>query len=281
MEDQLSSEFAHLIVRHTDREPYVSRYGPDLIETIGYNRPYPWLASGCTDAAISRDGRWLLARPILNDFRAPWLAHADVGHFHTELPDEHSVVVQAAFHPDSRYALLAFKSGFAQLWDLEKRPGPGPVGPGLPMPGEPRQIGFSPDGRIAFGVGSADERVHLWDPWSGLPLGPPLEHPGVVQVAFHPNGQAIATAGKDGMVRLWRLPAPVEGTPVHLRCWVEALTRREFVHAPAEGVEVLTNEQAGDRRLRLGAEFGGEPAAPSPVWAVPGSVPLELLRAAK
>jgi hypothetical protein len=53
-------------------------------------------------------------------------------------------------------------------------------------------------------------------------LGPPLaQHEDITAVEFGPDE---AVGGHGGLVRLWALPAPVEGEAEWVRLWIESLT---------------------------------------------------------
>jgi WD40 repeat protein len=64
-------------------------------------------------------------------------------------------------------------------------------------------IQFTRDGR-RFLTASADQTARLWDAATGQPVGKPLAHGALVQVArFSPDEATILTGCADGTVRLW------------------------------------------------------------------------------
>jgi WD40 repeat protein len=56
-------------------------------------------------------------------------------------------------------------------------------------------------------VGGADSCVYLWNAADGKLLDTRIAHVGeVTSVAFHPQSTQMATAGKDGMIKIWAMP---------------------------------------------------------------------------
>ena len=136
------------------------------------------------------------------------LGHRLVGH-KTEVP-------AVAFSPDGLTLATLDQSGVIMLWDVtSRRPARGPLV--IPRPGGlVRSLAFSPDGRWLIAGGaprrreSAVERISeaqlfRWDVTSNyLPVGEPLSaHDEIVKIAFSPNGDRLATAGRDGVIILW------------------------------------------------------------------------------
>ncbi|MFD5507597.1 hypothetical protein ACFWIB_07445 [Streptomyces sp. NPDC127051] len=65
------------------------------------------------------------------------------------------------------------------------------------------RVAFSPDGRLVAATTSAGS-VQVWDPVTGLPIGPPLVGGTVLPwcLAFSPDGRLLATASGDRTVHL-------------------------------------------------------------------------------
>jgi WD40 repeat protein len=162
-------------------------------------------------------------------------------------------------HPDGKRFLLTVQDGFGRpllnrLWDATT----GQVcGPAALLPEVVNAADFHPSGRFLAQAGFA-ENARLWS-GAGKPIGPPLPHPGVVHdVCFSPNRRWLATAGKtDQIIRLWRVPAPVEGRPAQVRRLVELLTEQELDEGG--GTRDLSPAELEQRRQALAADPGGWP----------------------
>lgn len=106
---------------------------------------------------------------------------------------------------------------------------------------------FSPDGkRLASATGHfADSNISLWDPAAGKQFkriaGPPAD---AVAIAFSPDGQTLAAAGFDNVVRQWDVATGVERKPLG-----EHLGHVEFVAVSPDGVTIATG--CRDQGIRI------------------------------
>jgi WD40 repeat protein len=137
------------------------------------------------------------------------------------LPGQASPVTALAFSPDGRLA-NASEDGTARVWDL----GTGEAVSCKGHAGEVTGLTFSPDGR-RLASASADGTVRVWEARTGqevlilkgdtdrvlgMAFDPNLRPEvftakgqivGVLGVAFSPDGRRLASASKDGIVRVW------------------------------------------------------------------------------
>jgi serine/threonine protein kinase/WD40 repeat protein len=162
-------------------------------------------------------------------------------------------------HPDGRRFLLTVQDGFGlpylnRLWDADTGQ---VVGPAPPLAEVLNVVDFHPSGRF-LALGGFAEHARLWS-LAGKRVGPALPHPGVVQdVRFTSDGRRLATSGQtDQTVRLWRVPAPVEGRPGQVRLLVELLTGQELDEGG--GTHDLSAAELDQRRQTLDAESAGWP----------------------
>jgi eukaryotic-like serine/threonine-protein kinase len=158
-----------------------------------------------------------------------------------------------AFRPDGGAFATEYDDGTARLWESATgRPIGGPLG----QQSRVNCLAFRPDGAM-LATGSPDGKIRLVCANTGLPIGPPLDQGGDVRsLNFSKDGRRIASGGTDSIVRCWKLPSPVEGTPERVSCWVSVMTNLEF-----DGDDAVRRMDGGtswDKRRHLG-ELGGTP----------------------
>lgn len=74
--------------------------------------------------------------------------------------------------------------------------------------GSPRQIEFSPDGKLLATAGGYDRTAKLWTVANGKRVGTLTGHDvSVLTVAFSPDGKMVATGGGDKAIKLWSVDA--------------------------------------------------------------------------
>lgn len=123
----------------------------------------------------------------------------------------------ANYSPDEKWIVTAsFEDGVVQVWEVES---------GLEIlninahVGRVNQAVFSPDGK-QIATSGADNTVKIWDADTGQELFTITgfgdgsigngAHPGVLDVAFNPDGNKLATASGDGAAKIWDSQTGVE-----------------------------------------------------------------------
>jgi len=281
----LSSD-AKLVLTAGEETP-VRRWDAATSQPIGEPLKHnSWLAR----FALSQDGR-LIATGGEDHIIQLW--DASTGRAIGEPLSHGGSILAVKFSPDSKLLATACRDNFVRLWDvrtgklvgqpmLHRKPAMlafSPDGTTLVSgshsqtawlldvaTGKPRfpplqhraglsGVYISADGRTA--ATSSDREVRLWDMASGRQIGPPIRHPCLVTAAaFHPGSAGLATAGEDGLIRIWDLPAPATGDVAQLRNWVETLIG---LHLGEQGIlEELDAATLKERRQALEAA-GPEP----------------------
>ena len=109
-----------------------------------------------------------------------------------------SEVLNVAFSRCGQYAATVSSAGTALVWDLT---GNEPVKvTRLIHDGPVRHALFSQDG-CYLATASEDKMARVWDLASGKEVSRIIHPQGVMEVAF--NGRRLATACRDGKVRVW------------------------------------------------------------------------------
>ncbi len=159
----------------------------------------------------------------------------------SEVRVEGDVIWDVAFHPNEDLLATLSQNGIIELWSVglgRRIHAYGPVG-GL------QTVGFSQDGEYLVACG-ADHRPKLAWIIASTPEKQLIDaHRGMVtRVCFQPTGKILATAGKDGWLRLWDVST---GQIVHERnaspSSVEALA-----FSP-DGKSIATGDWSGNVKL--------------------------------
>jgi WD40 repeat protein len=117
-------------------------------------------------------------------------------------------VLCLAFSPDGRSLVTGTRNGSIILWDLET---------GWPRftlgeaKGPVASVSFCPDGRLVAAGNTTSGEVTIWAADTGrirVRLG--RHSYGALSVAFSQDGQMLASAGGDGMIRLWAISSGLQ-----------------------------------------------------------------------
>jgi WD40 repeat protein len=216
--------------------------------------------------AFSPDGQTILVEEAQGVARL-WdcTTHQPLGPF----IKQNVAIRSMAFHPDGKTVLTGGDDSVARLWNVAT----GQLLDELPFdtPGWTDSVAFSPDGRRFLTAtfdrttwgGRREESARppagatrLWDTATRLPLGAPFDQGGAWSAAFSRDGTIVLTGCRDGQVRFWRVPAPLDGEVERISLWVQVSTGLELT---AEGrVVVLDADSWRDRNRHL-EELGGPP----------------------
>jgi WD40 repeat protein len=145
----------------------------------------------------------------------------------------------------------------------------------LRVPGYVNSLAFAHRGSVLVS-GGEDWNVTTWDLKSGRPFGPPrtAEAVSVADVATSSDGQTIASADDDGLVKLWALdPDNVLATTVGGLSPGElggGLPEFRSIAAGAGGLVAGAAGYAGTSVWRL-HDLGRSDSVPQPLFQIPGS----------
>jgi len=191
-----------------------------LISSLSYVDPVRWSNSDIGDAvrtvAFSGDGK-LLAAASQDHFARVWRFGAQPSLDQRPLLLPHPDQVRVAqFSPDNRWLATSSNDHAVRLWpvdSLERNPVP------IVLPGAPRPLAFSHDSRLLATGLPGRNTVRLW----GLATDPakstaavlgelPEQDAEVLAAAIDLTGRLLATAGTDGIARLWDITDPAAPT---------------------------------------------------------------------
>jgi WD40 repeat protein/tRNA A-37 threonylcarbamoyl transferase component Bud32 len=108
-------------------------------------------------------------------------------------------ITAAEFSSDGRYLATAGRDQQVRMWDVQNQS----VSRSFQHNGIVNSMSISRDGKTVLS-GSDDKTARLWSTESGLPLGPPLQHPSqVVKVRLSPDDELAVSICFDGTAYLW------------------------------------------------------------------------------
>ena len=185
-----------------------------------------------TSVAFSLDKQWLVSGgKQIRLWTVQGQAQEVVFQGHTKQ------ITSVSFSPDSQWIASGSKDKTVRLWDLQ-----GNLIQIKEHPDQVSAIAVSPNGRWLASV--VNETIHLWNVQENTHklLRAPQEK-FINAIAFSPDSTQIASASKDGVVRLWNMDGRlIRAFPEPAEADVDAMTAIAFHPA---GDQIVTGSDAG------------------------------------
>lgn len=153
-----------------------------------------------------------------------------------------------------------------------------------------RLLAFSGDGRLASALHGPGTIVEVFDTWTGAFIAS-VASPGIVSLAFSPDGRRMATGDENGGLRVWKVPAPpplvdaLNGHSSHNLWGILACDRPERAHEAVlslasrgdEAIEALREEFAAREKEAPVLHLAGQLDSADPATRAAARAELEWM----